>query len=241
MADGFLGRWSRRKQDAREGKPLEEPAAPAPAQATVAPGVALPPASAAAAPLAAGVPDASSSDAGQPRAAEATEALPSLADAQQLTPESDFKPFVARNVAPEVRNLAMKKLFADPHFNVMDGLDIYIGDYSQPDPMPAGMLRKMVSAHTMGFFDHEKKQDEAAMPAPGGLQASAAPADGAAAGPRDDAGVQTDPDVAQLPAANAAPSVSLSPPDPATASTPEPLARSASHTRHDDQDAHLRL
>jgi hypothetical protein len=241
MSDGFLGRWSRRKQDAREGKPLEEPAAPAPAQATVVPGATAPPASAAAPPLAAGASGASPSATGQTPAAEAADALPSLADAQQLTPASDFKPFVARDVAPEVRNLAMKKLFADPHFNVMDGLDIYIGDYSQPDPMPSGMLRKMVSAHTLGFFDHEKKQGDAAVPAPGGPNASAEPADRTGAGLRDDAGVQTGPDMAQSSTANAAPSVPLSPPDPAAASAPDPLAPSASHTRHDDQDAHLRL
>ncbi len=48
MADGFLGRWSRRKQDVREGKPVEEPPAPvaqAPAtapQAAPAPVVAEP-------------------------------------------------------------------------------------------------------------------------------------------------------------------------------------------------------
>ncbi|KAB2892979.1 MAG: DUF3306 domain-containing protein, partial [Burkholderiaceae bacterium] len=28
MADGFLGRWSRRKLDAQQGKPLEEPERP---------------------------------------------------------------------------------------------------------------------------------------------------------------------------------------------------------------------
>ena len=30
----------------------------------------------------------------------------------------------------------MKKLFSDPHFNVMDGLDTYIDDYGKPDPIP---------------------------------------------------------------------------------------------------------
>ena len=30
----------------------------------------------------------------------------------------------------------MKKLFSDPHFNVMDGLDTYIDDYGKPDPLP---------------------------------------------------------------------------------------------------------
>jgi hypothetical protein len=47
----------------------------------------------------------------------------------------------------------MKKLFADPHFNVMDGMDIYIDDYSQPDPLPLAMLRQMTSAKTLNLFD----------------------------------------------------------------------------------------
>jgi hypothetical protein len=37
----------------------------------------------------------------------------------------------------------MKKLFSDPHFNVMDGLDSYIADYGKPDPIPLSMLRLM--------------------------------------------------------------------------------------------------
>ncbi len=78
-----------------------------------------------------------------------------MQDVAALNAESDFKPFVARAVAPEVRNAAMKKLFADPHFNVMDGLDIYIDDYSIPDPLPASMLRKMVSAQFLKLLDDE--------------------------------------------------------------------------------------
>ena len=46
----------------------------------------------------------------------------------------------------------MKKLFTDPHFNVMDGLDIYIGDYTQADPLPPGMLEKMVGAELLNLF-----------------------------------------------------------------------------------------
>jgi hypothetical protein len=33
----------------------------------------------------------------------------------------------------------------------MDGLDIYIGDYNTPDPLPAGMLAKMVGAQFLGL------------------------------------------------------------------------------------------
>jgi hypothetical protein len=77
----------------------------------------------------------------------------SLQDAQALTPQSDFAPFVARDVAPEVRNAAMKKLFADPHYQVMDRLDTYIDDYSQADPIPESMLRQMASAKFLQLFE----------------------------------------------------------------------------------------
>jgi hypothetical protein len=74
-------------------------------------------------------------------------------DAQALTPQSDFAPFVAREVAPEVRNAAMKKLFTDPHYQVMDRLDTYIDDYSQADPIPESMLRQMASAKFLQLFE----------------------------------------------------------------------------------------
>jgi hypothetical protein len=76
---------------------------------------------------------------------------------QALTTESDFKPFMARNVDPEVKNAAMKKLFEDPHYNVMDGLDTYIDDYSKPDPLPDSMLRQMASAKFLNLFEEDEK------------------------------------------------------------------------------------
>ena len=249
MADGFLGRWSRRKQEVREGKPLEEPPPPVPSVPAAAPSLSPTPAPA----VAAGAPPAAAQG-----AAPATEAPPppTLADAQALTPASDFKAFVARDVSPEVRNLAMKKLFADPHFNVMDGLDIYIGDYTQPDPLPEGMLRKMASAHAMGFFDHEKKEGAEASPgAPvdgAALQASAdADADTpkdkeevaiapGVAQPRDDAEEETPSDVAQSGVCNAIPSDPFSEREVVTRPDGVAVAIPDSHTEH-DHDAHLRL
>lgn len=138
---GFLSRWSRRKVDAREGRVLEEPAQiPAPALASV--------------PVQAVV----SSPEAQPLPSDTQEAplpRPTMADAQKLTPESDFSGFMASDVTPDVKNAAVKKLFTDPHFNVMDGMDVYIEDYSQPDPLPMAMLRQMVSAKTLSLFDDE--------------------------------------------------------------------------------------
>ena len=45
-----------------------------------------------------------------------------------------------------LRRKALHKLFSDPHFNQMDGLDIYIDDYSQPDPIPPEILAKLQHA-----------------------------------------------------------------------------------------------
>jgi hypothetical protein len=70
-----------------------------------------------------------------------------------LTRESDFSRFVAPDVDGEVKNAALKKLFADPHFNMMDGLDTYIDDYSKPDPLPLASVRKMAQAAFLGLIE----------------------------------------------------------------------------------------
>jgi len=146
MSDGFLGRWSRRKQEVREGKPLAEPV---PAAAVAKPAPATVPQM----PQVATVSQAPSVSAAPPAPA------PTLEDVQALTSQSDFKPFMARNVDPQVKNAAMKKLFEDPHYNVMDRLDTYIDDYSIPDPLPDSMLRQMASAKFLNLFEEEEKID----------------------------------------------------------------------------------
>jgi hypothetical protein len=133
MADGFLGRWSERKQALRQGKAIDEELH---ALAGKAPAVSDPQQAPASAPL-------------------PTPAAPTLEEAQALSSDSDFRPFVSRELAPEVRNTALKKLFADPHFGVMDRMDVYIDDYSQADPLPESMLRKMASASFLGLFQDE--------------------------------------------------------------------------------------
>jgi len=121
MDEGFLRRWARRKTEARSGiEPLPEPAAPPedmPVQ-TVAPS----------APAPAPVP------------------LPTMDDVAQLTSDSDFSAFVARGVDAAVRRTALKKLFADPHFNTMDRLDVYIDDYTKPSPVSEAMLASLEHA-----------------------------------------------------------------------------------------------
>lgn len=158
-SDGFLGRWARRKSQARSGAPLPpEPESSSPiSPATPAAPASRPPVQPSAQGLATSVPSALAVDsatsprsavpAGQVEPAAPAPPPPTLQEAQQLTPASDFRPFVARAVAPEVRNAAFKQLFSDPHFNVMDGLDIYIDDYSKPDPLPLAVARELLAAH----------------------------------------------------------------------------------------------
>ena len=135
MADGFLGRWSRRKAGlepegldgaAPELKP-KVPPTPAPQdkktiETTTAP-------------------------------AEAEPLPPTLEDAESIDRFApDFSAFMKPNVDPAVQQAAMKKLFSDPHFNIMDRLDIYIDDYSIPDPIPMEMLKRMVQSESLGLF-----------------------------------------------------------------------------------------
>ena len=152
MADGFLGRWARRKEAVRQGKEVP----PEPVQAAEAP--VSPPQ---AAPVGAKGGELAAADAAQVRPAEPP-AAPTLEDAESLTRESDFTRFVRPGVDPQVKNTALKKLFTDPHFNVMDGLDVYIDDYGKPDPMPPGMLEQLAS-HQFLQRAHadEKARDEA--------------------------------------------------------------------------------
>ncbi len=82
---------------------------------------------------------------------EAPKPAPTLEDVAQLTTDSDFKPFVARGVDENVRRSALKKLFADPQFNVMDGLDVYIDDYNKFEPLTPQML--MALTHAKALLD----------------------------------------------------------------------------------------
>lgn len=146
MAEGFLDRWSRKKREAAAEKPVREAdvVQPVPPVASEAgsPHPGLPP----------------EGEGASPVVREEGVATPSLEDAQALGIDSDFKPFLAKSVAPEVRNAAFKKLFADPHFNVMDGLDTYIDDYSKPSPLPLSVLRQMASAKFLNLFDDEPEK-----------------------------------------------------------------------------------
>jgi hypothetical protein len=142
--EGFLSRWSRRKAQLRTGVEVEPAAPAAPDPLPSASELATPPVEAPAAPAA---------------SVEAPP-LPTMDDVAALTRESDYARFVMPGVDDGVKSAAMKKLFSDPHFNVMDGLDTYIDDYNKPDPIPLAMLRQMNQSKFLGLFDDEQRDGE---------------------------------------------------------------------------------
>lgn len=218
---GFLSRWSRRKQAQRQGLPLHEP--PAPLSTPSAP-LSLEEKSASA-PLnrpqlatknvandwvPTGAPPQPQSEAKRapqtthtgtvPTAAAAVQ--PTLDDVAQLPAGSEVSRFVQRSVAPEVRNAAFKKLFADPHFNVMDRLDTYIDDYHTPNPLPASVVRQMAVTDFLGW---NKPKEEAAAPAAAKTTAAGASEGHQAADPGGASGSTRPPDAALGGAPAAAP------------------------------------
>lgn len=150
MADeGFFSRWSKRKAEARkEEDPAVRPEPPVTVRPEPVEGRAG---------QGAGASTSPARTEGVPAPTEAVPA-PTLADTQSLTPADDFRRFVAPDVDPQVKNAALKKLFTDPHFNTMDGLDVYIDDYSKPDPLPAAMARQLVGAKFLRLFDEDEEK-----------------------------------------------------------------------------------
>jgi hypothetical protein len=163
----FLSRWSRRKLEAKEPLPADLPAADLPADlpATLQP---------AAAPA---VPPASATE-------PAATATP-----QDTSPE--YREFFDLRVDEKLRQAALRRLFADPHFNVMDGLDTYVDDYAKSDPIPQAMLRQLNQAKELFLFDDEKKTAQGT-----GEEVPCASGEAAAAPPVESAGATTLPDQA---------------------------------------------
>lgn len=180
MAEGFLSRWSQRKQAVRAGQPVAEIIKQNKAIALENSGLA------ATTSISKVRPDAATAHASEPASERLGAAppdptpngppAPTLDDVQALQPSDSFARFVARDVSPDVRNAAMKKLFTDPHYNLMDGLDIYISDYSIPSPLPEATLRQMVSAKFLNLFEEDPPTGEDAHTAPASFVAQSATA-----------------------------------------------------------------
>lgn len=122
-----------------------------------------------------------------PAAAAAPQPAPPLPELDTLNFDADFSGFLRREVEEAVRRVALKKLFHSGPFNVMDGLDTYIDDYSIPDPIDEATIRGLAQARGL-LFDDPAQDGEAAAPAAEAAALPAATPD-AGADPTDDTGV----------------------------------------------------
>lgn len=130
-----LSRWSERKRAVARGEALPEaPTSRPPARDTIA-GVAAR--------------DGAGSDVAPEKPLPAVESL---------TFDSDFTVFMTGKVDESVKRAALRTLLHDPRFNVMDGLDVYIDDYSLPDPIPPSMLAEL--RHSIAVLNPVFPDDE---------------------------------------------------------------------------------
>jgi len=69
-----------------------------------------------------------------------------LPDPATLSFDDDFARYLGAQVPAGLKRAAMAKLFAEPCFNQMDGLDVYIEDYNLVPNLPAEELDLLTHA-----------------------------------------------------------------------------------------------
>jgi len=136
--ENFASRWSRRKIEAR--KTEDAPAEPKPSSE---PAVSAVPADAAAA----------------PPGAPAPRELPPLESLKGLA--SEYTEFLKPGVDENLRRSALKKLFADPHFENFERFEAYCEDFTKGEPIPLAMLKTLEHAKGLLFGDEENKDERA--------------------------------------------------------------------------------
>lgn len=135
MSDNFLSRWSKRKLEAKEQeKQLENLSEPIQGGSELS--IKQTPA------------ELNRDSSGDSAVAVSKEPqvdipLPTEADLTKVEQGGDIKAFMVDKVSAELKNKAFKALFSRPEFNVMDGLDIYIDDYSKFTPLSQEDIGKM--------------------------------------------------------------------------------------------------
>ena len=100
--------------------------------------------------------------------------MPVLPPVEDLKPESDFKPFMDPRVDAETRRGALKKLFADAHFNVPDPFEAYSEDYTVGEAIPEEMLKTLNQAKKL-LFDEPKAAGEGGTPRADSAEAAPQP------------------------------------------------------------------
>ena len=88
-----------------------------------------------------------------------------LPPVESLTFDSDFTAFLQPGVDDKLKRAALKQLFRDPRFNIMDGLDTYIDDYTKADPIPPDIVADLLQ-RGFGSMSETAQEKAAAVNAP---------------------------------------------------------------------------
>ncbi len=210
MADGFLSRWSRKKQLDQVIEQSGQVTTLQREDQEAVPGV----------DQASRVDQGEQVDSGphvhQSAAVQPNESLrpgepvPDLEQAKQLPVGADVSRFMKGDVSEEARQEALQRLFSDPKYNVISEMDDYVEDYSNLPNLSRDELKKL--NHIKGLFlfedppwkiEAEEEERRAALAAQRGQSGEAA--SGASEG------VQSESVTAQESAAN---TITVSPPPP---------------------------
>ncbi|MEZ0247550.1 MAG: DUF3306 domain-containing protein [Methylophilaceae bacterium] len=92
-------------------------------------------------------------------------ALP-LPAPETLDFNADFSLFMRDGVDGETRRNALRKLFMTDHYRAMDGLDVYVDDYSRPTLLPSDLLQTLDHAHALLQKTEESVAEAAVQPIP---------------------------------------------------------------------------
>jgi hypothetical protein len=200
--EGFLARWSRRKRAVREAAPEKPPSAPA----------------------AASPPPVASVGASPPAAETRGEGeeidLSFLPKIEDITPETDLRPFFAKGVPVALREAALARMWSlDPKIRDFVGPADYAWDFNAPGGVPGFSLdlpeeAKALAKRLLGI---DREEDEKRQ------QAAASAAESAAAG----AVEQEQPQAGAAGAEPAGPPPAFVPPALLPAEPPEPAKADA--------------
>jgi hypothetical protein len=115
-----------------------------------------------------------------PAAGAAESEAPPLPPMESLTPESDFSAFMHPKVPELMRRTALKKLFQDPRYNVVDKFEAYWQDFTQDEGISPELLKTLDQArrHVFGEQREERAPEIGQESAP-----ASSPGDPAAAAP----------------------------------------------------------
>ena len=91
---------------------------------------------------------------------------PALPPVETLTPDADFAGFMHPKVKEELRRVALKKLFSDPHFRTPDPFEPFSGDWTVGEPIATELLAKLNQTRSVLLSQEEREaQDKEAQAA----------------------------------------------------------------------------